>query len=192
ICPIGAKYDAAVHVAIAEKLGVQVLTSSVAHHIAATPDKVTVRFLRPDKSEGVVTGRALVLAAHAIETPKLMLMSDGFGNKHDTVGRSPMDPPPRPSWALARKPVYPYRGPLSTSGIEMLRDGSFRRTRGAFRIEIGNDGWSWPKGDQTAQAIAAAQTGAIGSKGFAQLGNRFERHVRLASLVEALPDPSNR
>ena len=35
ICPIGAKYDGAVHVAAAEKLGVKLLTSSVASHVAA-------------------------------------------------------------------------------------------------------------------------------------------------------------
>src|SRR5215831_2826309 len=28
-------------------------------------------------------------------------------------------------WALAPTPVWPYRGPLSTSGIENLRDGAF-------------------------------------------------------------------
>jgi glucose dehydrogenase len=189
ICPIGAKYDGAVHVAKAEKLGVQLLTSSVVHHVEVSPHKATVRFLRPDHSEGVVTGRAVVLAAHAIETPKLMLMSK-LGN--DNVGHYLMDHPTQLSWALARNPVYPYRGPLSTSGIEMLRDGAFRARRAAFRVEIGNDGWSWPEGDQTAQAIAFANTGQFGMKGLAALGHRFERQVRLASLTEPLPDSSNR
>ena len=192
ICPIGAKYDASVHVALAEQLGVRLLASSVVHHVAASPHRVTVRYLRPDRSEGVVVGRAVVLAAHGIETPKLMLMSDNLGNAYGNVGRYLMDHPTQLSWALADTPVYPYRGPLSTSGIEMRRDGSFRRKRGAFRIEIGNDGWSWPDGDQTAQAIAAAKGGLIGAKGLKQLGRRFERQVRLASLAEPLPDPSNR
>jgi choline dehydrogenase-like flavoprotein len=192
ICPIGAKYDGAVHVAEAEKLGVRLLTSSVVHRVAVTPHKVTVRYLRPDRSEGVVTGKALVLAAHAIETPKLMLMSDGLGNRYGNVGRYLMDHPTQLSWALANKPVYPYRGPLSTSGIEMLRDGAFRKKRGAFRIEIGNDGWSWPEGDQTAQAIAMAKSGKVGAAGLQELGRLFERQVRLASLVEPLPDPANR
>jgi len=192
ICPIGAKYDGAVHVAEAEKLGVRVLSSSVVHRVAVAPHKVTVRYLRPDRSEGVVTGKAVVLAAHAIETPKLMLMSDGLGNRYGNVGRYLMDHPTQLSWALANNPVYPYRGPLSTSGIEMLRDGPFRAKRAAFRIEIGNDGWSWPEGDQTVQAQAFAETGEIGAYGLTALGNLFERHVRLASLTEPVPEASNR
>ncbi len=192
ICPIGAKYDGAVHVAEAEKLGVRVLDSSVVHHVDVKPHSVTVRYLRPDRTQGIVTGRVLVLAAHAIETPKLMLMSDGLGNAYGNVGRYLMDHPTQLSWALSNRPVYPYRGPLSTSGIEMLRDGEFRRKRAAFRIEIGNDGWSWPEGDQTAQASAMAKSGLIGAAGFQHLGEQFERHVRLASLTEPLPDSSNR
>lgn len=191
ICPIGAKYDAGVHVAKAEKAGVRLLVSSVVHHVSVTPRGVTVRYLRPDRTEGVVHGRALVLAAHAIETPKLMLMS-GLGTEHGNVGRYLMDHPTQLSWALSRKPVYPYRGPLSTSGIEMLRDGDFRADRAAFRIEIGNDGWSWPEGDQASQAYALAKGSRLGKQGLADLGLKFERHVRLASLTEQLPDPDNR
>src|SRR5262249_38517867 len=57
ICPIGAKYDGDVHVAKAEKLGAHLLVSSVVHHVAVKPHQVTVRYLRPDRTEGVVTGR---------------------------------------------------------------------------------------------------------------------------------------
>src|SRR5262249_60158756 len=46
--------------------------------------------------------------------------------------------------ARPKKPVWGYRGPLSTAGIEACRDGQFRRDRGAFRIEIGNEGWNFP------------------------------------------------
>ncbi len=191
ICPIGAKYDGSVHVAKAEKLGVRVLASSVASRVWVGPGEATVLFVRPDRSEGVVRARALVLAAHAIETPKLMLMSN-LGNEHGNVGRYLMDHPTQLSWALARDPVYPYRGPLSTSGIEVLRDGRFRRRRGAFRVEIGNDGWSWPRGDAAAQAVRMAGAGVLGEHGLSELGKVFERQVRLASLVEPLPDRANR
>jgi choline dehydrogenase-like flavoprotein len=199
ICPIGAKYDAGVHVAQAERHGVRLVTSAVARHVEVTPHGVTVRFLRPDHSEGVARGRTVVLAANAMETPKLMLLSKsplhpkGLGNQHDNVGRYLMDHPTQLSWALAPMPVFPYRGPLSTSGIEMLRDGSFRRKRAAFRIEIGNDGWSWPHGDPAVQAAAQAMgPGPLGARGLKTLGRRFERQVRLASLTEPLPDARNR
>ncbi len=39
--------------------------------------------------------------------------------------------------------MWPYRGPLATSGIESLRDGAFRSERAAYRIEIGYEGWNF-------------------------------------------------
>ena len=66
-----------------------------------------------------------------------------------------MDHPLYLSWALMPedKPIYPMRGPLSTSGIETLRDTAHRKDWAAFRIEIGNEGWNFPIGDpyQTSQ-----------------------------------------
>lgn len=198
ICPIGAKYDGSVHVAKAEKLGVQIVAPAIVRSVEVADSRVTVEFLRPDGSKHTATGKTLVLAAHAIETPKLMLLSTGsshprgLGNDHDLVGRYLMDHPTQLSWALAPMPVYPYRGPLATSGIEMLRDGDFRSKRAAFRIEIGNDGWSWPAGDQTVQAAAQANSGKLGKQGLTELRGRFARQVRLASLCEPLPDGENR
>jgi len=74
----------------------------------------------------------------------------------------------------------------------MLRDGDFRSKRAAFRIEIGNDGWSWPAGDQTVQAATQAKNGKLGAQGLTELRKRFARQVRLASLTEPLPDAENR
>jgi len=51
------------------------------------------------------------------------------------------------TWALAPQPIFGYRGPLTTSGIESLRDGEFRKYRSSFRMEIGNEGWNFSKGD---------------------------------------------
>ena len=198
ICPIGAKYDASVHVAKAEKLGAQLAASAVVYEVDVRHDGVAARFYRPDGSRGVVRARTVILAAHAIETPKLMLLSRGpehgagIGNEHDLVGRFLMDHPVQLSWALAPEPVYPFRGPLSTSGIETLRDGPFRARRSAFRVEIGNDGWSWPAGDATVQAYAQASNHRLGAAGLAELRNRFARQLRLASLTEPLPDERNR
>jgi glucose dehydrogenase len=124
-----------------------------------------IRFKRWDGSEGTASGRVFVLAAHAIEIPRLLLNSrtaatpNGVANGSDQVGRNLMDHPIQLSWALAPTPVWPYRGPLSTSGIENLRDGPFRKDRPAFRIEIGNDGWSWPKAAPTTSAAELARRG---------------------------------
>jgi choline dehydrogenase-like flavoprotein len=157
-----------------------------------------IRFKLRDGSEGRATGQIYVLAAHAIETPRLLLASrqpkapNGVANYSDQVGRNLMDHPTQLSWALSNDPVWPYRGPLSTSGIENLRDGPFRRQRPAFRIEIGNDGWSWPTGAPITTASDLANLGMTGKALDAELLRLASRHIRLASLVEQMPDPENR
>lgn len=189
ICPIGAKYDATVHVDAAERAGARLLDRAATHRVEVAPGRATVRFLRPDGSRGTLTGRTVVLAAHAIETPRLLLLSQLGG---DAVGRHLMDHPLQLSLALAPKPVDPFRGPLSAGGIEQLRTGPFRARRGAFRVEVGNDGWSFPAGDPTSQAASAASDGELGAAGMRALGERLARQVRFAALVEPLPDPANR
>ncbi len=98
------------------------------------------------ESEIAATGRVVVLAAHAIETPRILLLSTGLANGSQTVGRYLMDHPSKMSYGLAREPLFPFRGPPSTSGIDVLRDGPFRSKRGAFRTTLRNDGWTWPTG----------------------------------------------
>jgi choline dehydrogenase-like flavoprotein len=88
--------------------------------------------------------------------------------------------------------VWPYRGPLSTSGIENLRDGPFRKDRAAFRIEIGNDGWAWPTGAPMTTATALARRGLRGKVLDDALQAQTARQLRLTSLLEQLPEPQNR
>jgi choline dehydrogenase-like flavoprotein len=146
----------------------------------------------------VASGKVFVLAAHGIETPRLLLnshsetMPNGVANSSDQVGRNLMDHPAQLSWALAPEPVWSYRGPLSTSGIENLRDGSFRKDRPAFRIELGNDGWAWPKGAPTTTAADLARLGLRGKELDDALRSQASRHLRLTSLLEQLPEPENR
>ena len=200
VCPVQAKYDATVHLgrAVATGAALHDKTTAVALDVAADRTIAAVRFKRWDGSEGLATGKVFVIAAHAIEGPRLLLASrgestpNGVANSSDQVGRHLMDHPIQLSWALAPAPLYPYRGPLSTSGIENVRDGNFRRERGAFRIEIGNDGWSWPTGAPIATASELAKQGLRGKALDAALRDQASRHIRLASLVEQLPEPDNR
>ena len=200
VCPVQAKYDATVHVDRAVAAGAELhdQTTAIAVEVGADGKVTGVRFKRWDGSEGRATGKVFVIAAHAVETPRLLLnsssnaMPNGVANSSDQVGRNLMDHPSQLSWALAPDAVYPYRGPLSTSGIENLRDGTFRKERGAFRIEIGNDGWSWPTGAPIQTAIDLGKQGLRGQALDNALKFQTERHIRLASLVEQAPDPDNR
>ena len=200
ICPVQAKYDATVHTNRAVKLGVQIQANTVATRIESNADgRVTgVQFRRTDGTSGQITARTVIVAANAIETPRLLLASasryapEGLANRSDQVGRNLMDHPIQLSWALADKPLWPYRGPGSTSGIETLRTGSWRNARSALRLEIGNDGWSWPTGapDDTARRLALS--GLRGTALDRALRDETSRHVRLAALTEQLPSADNR
>lgn len=200
ICPVGAKYDASVHARLAQRVGARILDQAIAHRIDVDAEGRTtaVAFKRPDGSEHKAVGRQFVIAAHGVETPRLLLMSrsdrlpDGVANSSGQVGRNLMDHPVQVSLALARDPVYPYRGPGEISGIEHMRDGAFRSRHGAFRMPIGNDGWSF--GGETIVALAETfiAEGKRGRELRAALADAGLRQVRLAALLEQLPDPDNR
>jgi glucose dehydrogenase len=200
ICPIQAKYDASYHVKVAEDAGARVIENAVAHRIEVDGEgKVTaVGYKTPDGTEQTISSRIYVGAAHAIETAKLLLMSTseatphGVANSSDQVGRHLSDHPIQLSIAASKEPYYPYRGPLSVAGIEQVREGDFRRERSAFRIEIGNDGWSWPGMDPLGVAQALIAQGYVGEALYRTVGDRIPYQVRLASLTEQLPNPDNR
>jgi choline dehydrogenase-like flavoprotein len=189
-----------VHLSLAEKSGAVLHAQTTATIVEVGPDRrlSAIRFKRWDGSEGVASGRVFVLAAHGIEIPRLLLNSrseatpKGVANSSDQIGRNLMDHPVQLSWALAPQPVWPYRGPLSTSGIENLRDAPFRKDRPAFRIELGNDGWSWPKSAPTTTAADLARLGLRHDALNSALRDQASRHLRLTSLLEQLPEPDNR
>jgi glucose dehydrogenase len=200
ICPVAAKYDASVHARKAEALGVQILENAVAHFVEVDAEGLVsgIRFKRPDNSEDRATGRVYVIAAHGIETPKLLLISrtdarpDGVANSSDQVGRNLMDHPVQLSWALARDPVYPFRSPLENAGIEEFRDGPFRSERSAFRMAVGEEGWSFPGTSPDVLATNLIQQGLYGQALVEELNAHVSRQFRFANLIEQLPDPENR
>lgn len=200
ICPIAAKYDATVHVQKAQALGVQVIDQAVVTFVEVGPEgQVTgLRFKRPDGREQRAVAQIYIIAAHAIETPKLLLMSrtdalpNGVANSSDQVGRNLMDHPVQLSWAMTAAPVYPYRSPLENAGIEDLRDGDFRGEHAAFRMAIGEDGWSFPGTPPTGVAQELIGQGLRGPRLVEELNARVSRQFRFANLIEQLPNPANR
>jgi choline dehydrogenase-like flavoprotein len=200
ICPIAAKYDASVHAAKAEQLGAQVLENAVAYFIEVSSEGLVsgIRIKRPDMSEDHATGRVYIVAGHAIETPKLLLISrsdalpNGVANSSDMVGRNLMDHPVQLSWALAREPVFPYRSPLENAGIEKFRDGEFRSRQSAFRIAVGEEGWSFPGITPIEMTGMLLEEGFRGSALREEMNRRVARQYRFANLIEQMPDPENR
>lgn len=200
ICPIAAKYDATVHVQKALAHGVQVIDQAVVTFVEVNSDGWVsgLRFKRPNGDEQRAVANVYVLAANAIETPKLLLMSrsdalpNGVANSSDEVGRNLMDHPVQLSWALAKEPLFPYRSPLENAGIEHFRDGDFRREYSPFRMAIGEDGWSFPGTTPISLAREFIGQGLRGEALVEQMNAHVARQIRFANLVEQLPDRQNR
>jgi choline dehydrogenase-like flavoprotein len=145
----------------------------------------------PKHRTAVARGRTYVLACHALENAKLMLMS-GLQAPNGLVGANLQDHPTMLAWGLAPEQVGAYRGPISTSGIEDLRAGAFRSEHAAFRMEIGNDGWIWPAGAPDTTAIDAITGGLVGTALREKLRDEVGRQVRVACLIEQPPVAANR
>ncbi|MGE8409908.1 MAG: GMC oxidoreductase [Pseudomonas sp.] len=213
ICPIQAKYDATVTMAKALDTGnVRILYQTVASEVKVDADGVTgIDFIQYQnngtRQDGTARGQRYVIAAHAIETPKLLLNSrgphspEGVANSSGQVGKSLADHPVYLAWGLMPEgqPLFPFRGPLSTSGIEDLRDGPFRSHRAAWRIEIGNEGWNWSTNEPYASVrdfIDGTNDGGAnpdkeklsGQALVQKLNSVLTRQFRLAFLIEQVED----
>ena len=170
ICPIQAKYDPSVTLADAMRTGhrrrcwyrrvavegrASTKTAASAASISSSYDddngRVTSAAARDRPRQDLHPGRQRHRNAEAAvdveERAATRPTASPTAATARVVGKYLMDHPLYLAWALAPKPVWGYRGPLSTAGIEICRDGEFRRDRGAFRIEIGNEGWNFAIGD---------------------------------------------
>jgi hypothetical protein len=145
--------------------GVRVEPLAIAHEIVVGSDRKVraIRFKRPDGSVDEARGKVFVIAAHAIETPKLLLMSRCSRQRHDRrelerAGRAQSsDAARRRHGGLTKEKIYPYRGPVETSGIRELRDGSFSNLHGASGTSPSNEGWHRAIGPFKAAERYAAQ-----------------------------------
>ena len=193
ICPIGAKYDASVHVKKAVKNGAELRERSVVQRLEAEGNGQvhTVHYKQWDGKEEQVWSRIVVVASNAIESAKLLLLS-GIANSSDQVGRNLMDHLQKAVLGTSREPLFPFRGPPSTSGIEAFRDGTFRDTRGAFRLSLGNDGWGRTGSPYTDVAQLVQTEGLFGNELRERLFHDVSRQMRISCSVEVLPNSENK
>ena len=199
ICPVQAKYSALRTLNELAHIGhVEIRTQSVASRLIINKEsgKITaVEYKRYEKPGSTappivekVEGALIVLAANAIENATLLLAS-GAANSSDQVGRNLMDHPYLYVWGYSSKRVFPFRGPDTTSGMESLRDGEFRKVHASFRASLSNWGWSGEPGRQ----ISAMLTQRMYGKQFRNtLADHMTRMVKIGFMFEQLPSPNNR
>jgi choline dehydrogenase-like flavoprotein len=204
LCPIRAKYDASSTLEKAIAAGSILWTNCVVSNVTVEPNSSVIKavnYVRVSNSSetlrGAVTARVFILAANAIETAKILLNSqwrvqpDGVAvtaaNSSDQVGRNLMDHVCQVSWGTTPDPVFPYRGPISTSGIESFRDDPKRKSRAGYRVEIGNEGWNWPTNAPITTVEHLVHAKAFGTRLRNALRDSCTRHIRFAFEPESLP-----
>ncbi|QMV53921.1 GMC family oxidoreductase [Ewingella americana] len=195
ICPIGAMYNGMESVLKAEKAGARVMENSVVYYIetdASNRNVVAVHFYDPNKKSYRVTGKAFILAAHNIESVKLLLMSkddknpNGLANSTDQVGRYMMEHAGTEVQFTTRDPVWMGQGPQHTAAIDSLRDGPWRGEMAASITRI----------DDTNQTTYATQKalsmGLVGKALDAEIRHGAAHRIEISSHHAVLPNPENR
>ncbi|WP_067703957.1 MULTISPECIES: GMC family oxidoreductase [unclassified Erwinia] len=194
ICPIDAQYHGGISARKALDAGVRVVANAVVYRIESDPQGriQAVHYLDRNRESHRVTGRCFVLTANGLESPKILLLStsshhpQGIANRSGMVGRNLMDHPGSSVEFYADEPVWFGRGPMRPGSINNLREGAFRRTRSAVRIDFANTS---PVRYLTERLV---RQGFYGKALNEKLRWQAERFVLLKSLLEMLPEPDNR
>lgn len=208
ICPIQAKYDATATLKKATshqkddtdlKVEAELRSRCVVSKLETGSDKriTKVHYIQwsadenVDDESKVATGRIVVVAAHAIESAKLLLISN-VANESDQVGRNLMDHLQGYGGAILPEPLFPFRGPPTTSGIDAFRDGEFRRAEAAFRMSLGNDGWGRQESPTETVSKLVRGEGLFGANLRHRIEDRVTRMFRISYSTEQLPYEKNR
>ena len=119
-CPTEAKATAAnTYLAKAEQLGARVISEAFVHRVNydSAKNRVTgVEYLDAQRREHRIEAKVVVLAAHAIETPRLLLLSahrafpEGLANSSGLVGKNFMSHPTWQVFGTFDEPVNAFKG----------------------------------------------------------------------------------
>ncbi|PMX03165.1 GMC family oxidoreductase [Pseudomonas sp. FW215-R2] len=193
LCPIQAKYDATVHVNLALTQGAELLDRTVATKVVVANGSIDGIELAAWTETGEVQrstlrARKYVIAAHSIESARLLLVS-GIGDPA-VVGHNLMDHPTGEMVGIADEPLYGYRGPPVTSGIDDWRDGPWRGDHAAWKMSLGNDGHGrFRTPEATVQKWM--DEGLFGTALRERIADVAPRMVRISWASEQLPSAGN-
>ncbi|MCF6437652.1 GMC family oxidoreductase [Pseudoalteromonas sp. MMG022] len=194
ICPIGAQYSAMHTLEKAIKSGVELIENAVVHRLEDNQkgEITNVIYTTPDGKDVSVKGKYFILAANAIESAKILLLSKtvhspkGIANSSGLVGKNLMDHPTVHATFDIEEPVYSGRGPVGISAITDFMDGDFRKDYAAKKLAIGNGNFS--------EIIATEMIGdLLLNKDFkAQLKHKTIRRIGSHTQHEQLPSIDNK
>ncbi|MEA9414087.1 GMC family oxidoreductase [Flavobacterium sp. PL02] len=200
ICPVQAKYNALKTLRKCDMGNLSIKTQAVASRLLINETSNWINGVEYKKYANgnsskyetfTAKGTIYVMAASAIENAKLLLAS-GAANSSDQVGRNLMDHMTVLRWGLAKEPIYPYRGPGSTTNIPTFRDGEFRKDHAAWILPLDNWGWAWPTFSPGSDVSEAVSEGVFGKKLRDRIEDRVTRQFFTHFECEQAPDPNNR
>jgi choline dehydrogenase-like flavoprotein len=194
ICPIQAKYDATVHIKKAQKQQALFAFNTIVKQLIKDDNDLIVKIKCVDVKtketfELDTQGKTIIVAAHAIETPRLLLNS-GLARASKQVGKNLMDHLQGYCVGVTPRPVFPFRGPITTSGIDVFRNGNHRKDFAAFRMSIGNDGWG-RVGSPGKTVWTALSNGIFGEALVKYVADSITHMSRISFSTEMLPEESN-
>jgi glucose dehydrogenase len=190
VCPTGAKASVDLtHIPRAEATGlVSVRAGATALRLDLGPaghiDHVV--YAGPDRREHRMAARLFVLAAGAVENPRLLQLSAtrdharGIGDRSGLLGRYFVSHPVIDVTGRLHRPSFPHRVGFSTAMSRQFAVGGDRARRGAFLLEFLNTAGSVPA------AIAAASS-ERGAALRAQVRAEYGRTVGVRIYCEPLP-----
>ena len=109
-CPTGAKATGDIFLTAAERLGARVVSGASVYRITHDRGRATgVLYRDAAGRDHARPARVVVLAAHAVETPRLLLLS-GLANSSGLVGRGLMSHPTWQVFGTFADPVNAYKG----------------------------------------------------------------------------------
>jgi choline dehydrogenase-like flavoprotein len=191
VCPIEARYNAGIHIRLAEQTGnVTVIANANVIRIFESRNRVAgAAYITPDRVEHLQEAKIFVLAAHAVESARLLFLSksggfpDGLANKSGLVGKNFMEHLILQIDGRVKEKLFPYRIGFHTAESWQYWATKQRDKVAAFKLEFPAVG-PQPK-------TIAETSGNWGEPLKAEIQQEFGHLVRVRSLVEQLPDETN-
>ncbi len=192
VCPIEAMYNGGVHVRLAEATGrVEVRGNCTVLRLnPVSPTRLgSVTYADPAGTRREVTAHLFVLAAHTIESIRLLLLSrssgfpNGLANRSGTVGRYFMEHFGSGMAGVVGQPLYPQRIGFNTAHSLQYHDTPERARIGAIKLTFASGGLS--------PAREAAASGRWGREVKKHVRAVYGRTIAVVANVEQLPHADN-
>ena len=193
VCPIEAMYNGEVHVRRAERSGrLDLRPSCTAVRLNLGPSRRvrSVTYIDPDGRAREQQASTFVVAAHAIESVRLLLLSrsdrhpGGLANSSGTLGRFFMEHFATGMAGTVDQPLYPLRIGFATAHTLQYYDTPERRHMGAIKLTFYSGG--------PTPAVLAAESDVWGVGLKRHIREVFGRSLAVAANVEQLPHEDNR